>query len=203
VVVADVRTPSILIADDLTPSDTANLDPDMILGFITAKGGPTSHSAIIARAMGIPAIVAAGEAILDIANDTPCILDGFNGALYLSPTADEILSAQALHDEVARQLNVDFALRMDAVHTTDGHEIEVFANVNRVADAVQAVEYGAEGVGLMRTEFLFLAVMKPKIISGSKFAVSEGVKSSAIRIDGVRTSATTTACTPVSSRKTR
>ena len=156
VVVADVRTPSILIADDLTPSDTANLDPDMILGFITAKGGPTSHSAIIARAMGIPAIVAAGEEILDITNDTPCILDGFNGALYLNPTADEILSAQALHDEVARQLNVDFALRMDAVHTTDGHEIEVFANVNRVADAVQAVEYGAEGVGLMRTEFLFL-----------------------------------------------
>ncbi|MBS1174775.1 MAG: phosphoenolpyruvate-protein phosphotransferase [Burkholderiaceae bacterium] len=156
VVVTDMHTPSILIADDLTPSDTANLDPDMILGFITAKGGPTSHSAIIARAMGIPAIVAAGDEILKIANDTPCILDGFNGALYLNPTADELVSAQALHDEVARQLNVDFALRMDSAHTTDGHSIEVFANVNRVADAVQAVEYGAEGVGLMRTEFLFL-----------------------------------------------
>ena len=94
--VMTAQEPSVLVADDLTPSDTANLDPDMILGFITAKGGPTSHTAIIARAMGIPAIVAAGDAILDIDPRTPCILDGFNGALYLKPTQAEITSAQAL-----------------------------------------------------------------------------------------------------------
>ena len=152
----NAQEPSVLVADDLTPSDTANLDPDMILGFITAKGGPTSHTAIIARAMGIPAIVAAGDAILDIAPRTPCILDGFNGALYLNPTDAEIASAQALHEEVERQLNIDFAERLSSAVTTDGQHIEVFANVNRVADAEQAVEYGAEGVGLMRTEFLFL-----------------------------------------------
>ncbi len=152
----NAQEPSVLVADDLTPSDTANLDPDMILGFITAKGGPTSHTAIIARAMGIPAIVAAGDAILDIAPRTPCILDGFNGALYLKPTQAEIASAQALHEEVERQLNIDFAERLTAAVTSDGQHIEVFANVNRVADAEQAVEYGAEGVGLMRTEFLFL-----------------------------------------------
>ena len=154
--VMNTQEPSVLVADDLTPSDTANLDPDMILGFITAKGGPTSHTAIIARAMGIPAIVAAGDAILDIAPRTPCILDGFNGALYVKPTPAEIASAQALHEEVERQLNIDFAERLTAAVTTDGQHIEVFANVNRVADAEQAVEYGAEGVGLMRTEFLFL-----------------------------------------------
>ena len=152
----NAQEPSVLVANDLTPSDTANLDPDMILGFITAKGGPTSHTAIIARAMGIPAIVAAGDAILDIAPRTPCILDGFNGALYLNPTDAEIASAQALHEEVERQLNIDFAERLSSAVTTDGQHIEVFANVNRVADAEQAVEYGAEGVGLMRTEFLFL-----------------------------------------------
>ncbi len=154
--VMNAQEPSVLVADDLTPSDTANLDPDMILGFITAKGGPTSHTAIIARAMGIPAIVAAGDAILDIAPRTPCILDGFNGALYLNPNQDEIASAQALHEEVERQLNIDFAERLSLAVTTDGQHIEVFANVNRVTDAEQAVEYGAEGVGLMRTEFLFL-----------------------------------------------
>ncbi len=148
--------PSVLIADDLTPSDTANLDPDLILGFITAKGGPTSHTAIIARAMGIPAIVAAGESVLDIPSHTNCILDGFNGKLYLNPQADEIASAQELHEEVERQLNADFAERLSPAVTPDGYEVEVFANVNRVADAVKAVEYGAEGVGLMRTEFLFL-----------------------------------------------
>ncbi len=148
--------PSVLIADDLTPSDTANLDPDLILGFITAKGGPTSHSAIIARAMGIPAIVAAGEKVLEIENGTNCILDGFNGKLYLNPLVEEIASAEELHEEVERQLNADFADRLSPADTTDGHNVEVFANVNRVADAVKAIEYGAEGVGLMRTEFLFL-----------------------------------------------
>ena len=152
----NAQTPSVLVADDLTPSDTANLDPDMILGFITAKGGPTSHTAIIARAMGIPAVVAAGDAILDIAPFTPCILDGFNGALYLKPTQVEIAGAQALHDEVERQLSLNYAERANRAITTDGQHIEVFANVNRVADAEQAIEYGAEGVGLMRTEYLFL-----------------------------------------------
>ena len=153
---ATTHVPSILIADDLTPSDTANLDPDLILGFITAKGGPTSHSAIIARAMGIPAIVAAGESVLDIPSHTNCILDGFNGRLYLNPQAEDIESAQELHEEVKRQLNADFAERLSPANTLDGFNVEVFANVNRVADAVKAMEYGAEGAGLMRTEFLFL-----------------------------------------------
>ena len=153
---SQVREPCILVADDLTPSDTANLNPEMILGFITATGGPTSHTAIIARAMGIPAVVAAGEEILAISDHTPCILDGFNGALYLRPTDEEVAEAKALQEEVARQLNRDFADRMSAAVTTDGVHVEVAANANRADEAAKAVEYGAEGVGLMRTEFLFL-----------------------------------------------
>lgn len=153
---ASTQTKSILIADDLTPSDTANLDPDFILGFITAKGGPTSHTAIIARAMGIPAIVAAGPKVLEIPNQTACILDGFSGKLYVNPTSEDIESAQELHDEVKRQLSIDFSERLSPADTLDGHNVEVYANVNRVKDAIKAVEYGAEGVGLMRTEFLFL-----------------------------------------------
>lgn len=147
---------SVLVADDLTPSDTAALDPDLILGFITAKGGPTSHTAIIARAMGIPAVVAAGEAVLDLKNGTNCVLDGFTGRLYLNPSPVDIESANKMNAEVKQQLSVDYASRMETATTKDGIHIEVFANVNRVADAVKAVEHGAEGVGLMRTEFLFL-----------------------------------------------
>lgn len=147
---------SVLIADDLTPSDTAALDPDLILGFITAKGGPTSHSAIIARAMGIPAIVAAGASVLDLKSGTTCILDGFNGQLYIDPQPEDIESAQQAHEEVKRKLSEDYSSRLELATTLDGHEVEVFANVNRVTDAIKAVEYGAEGVGLMRTEFLFL-----------------------------------------------
>ena len=147
---------SVLVADDLTPSDTAALDPDLILGFITAKGGPTSHTAIIARAMGIPAIVAAGASVLDLNSGSISILDGFSGKLYINPQQEDIESAQKLHEEVSRQLNEDYATRLEPAKTTDGYQIEIFANVNRVADAVKAVEYGTEGVGLMRTEFLFL-----------------------------------------------
>lgn len=148
--------PSILVAEDLTPSDTANLDGDLILGFVTAKGGPTSHTAIIARAMGIPAIVAAGDQVLDLVEGGVSILDGFSGRLYASPSDADILSAKTLAEEYERQLDSDRTDRALPATTKDGHNIEVFANVNRVADAKQAIEYGAEGVGLMRTEFLFL-----------------------------------------------
>ena len=151
-----LTTASVLVADDLTPSDTAALDPDLILGFITAKGGPTSHTAIIARAMGIPAIVAAGTSVLDLNSGSIGILDGFSGNLYVNPQQEDIESAQKLHEEVARRLSQDYATRLEPAKTTDGRVVEIFANVNRVTDAVKAVEYGTEGVGLMRTEFLFL-----------------------------------------------
>lgn len=151
-----LETPAILVAADLTPSDTAALDPATLLGLCTARGGPTSHTAIIARSMGIPAVVSMGDAILGIPEGAYGILDGFNGALYLNPGEADIQAAQRLQAELRQQRDIAHATRFAASQTADGHHVEVAANINRASEASAAVEAGAEGVGLMRTEFLFL-----------------------------------------------
>jgi multiphosphoryl transfer protein len=148
--------PTVLVAEDLSPSDTAALDPDSILGFVTALGGPTSHTAIIARSMGIPAIVAAGPLALKVADGTPCILDGYHGRLYLDPSDEDVRAARRVQQDLHRQQESASATRFEAAVTSDGHRVEVAANINRAADVAKALEAGAEGVGLMRTEFLFL-----------------------------------------------
>ncbi len=150
-------TPTILIAEDLTPSDTATLDPDMILGLCTAKGGPTSHTAILARGFGLPAVVGLGDSVLDVADGTPGILDGESGKLYLKPSEADVQAARNLQQQLQRLQDAANATRFTSATTTDGYRVEVAANINRAADAPQAIEAGAEGVGLMRTEFLFLA----------------------------------------------
>ena len=149
-------SPVILLADDLTPSDTAALDPDMILGFCTVRGGPTSHTAIIARSMGIPAVVAAGDSLLDIKDGTAAIIDGSNGVLYLNPSPSDEQAALAARSAMQQQHDIAMNLRFEPATTTDGHQVEIAANINRASDAAKALETGAEGVGLMRTEFLFL-----------------------------------------------
>ncbi len=146
----------VLVADDLTPSDTAALDPDAILGFCTAVGGPTSHSAIIARSMGIPAVVAAGRSVLRLADGTPCVIDGTSGRLYLHVSDADVQTARDAIARLNEQRDIAAVSRHEPAVTTDGRTIEVVANVNRVPDAIKAVEAGAEGVGLMRTEFLYL-----------------------------------------------
>lgn len=153
----DLYTPAILIADDLTPSDTAALDPDMILGLCTAKGGPTSHTAILARGLGLPALVGTGDGVLDVADGTLAILDGANGKLYLKPGEADMQAARDLQQQLQRQQDAAHSNRFAPARTPDGHQVEVAANINRAADVAQAIEAGAEGVGLMRTEFLFLA----------------------------------------------
>ena len=150
------KAPAILIAEDLTPSDTAALDTDVILGLCTARGGPTSHTAIIARSLGIPAMVGSGEAILDIPDGTPAILDGTNGTLYLKTSEADVQVARDLQEQMLRQQDAALSTRFAPATTTDGYRIEVAANINRAVEAPQAVAAGAEGVGLMRTEFLFL-----------------------------------------------
>lgn len=148
--------PTILLAEDFTPSDTARFDPDTILGFCTVRGGPTSHTAILARSLGIPAIVGVGESLLDIPNGTQVILDGSNGRLYLKPSEVDLQSAREQQQQLQRLQDAANVTRFDPALTTDGFRVEVAANINRAADAPQAVEAGAEGVGLMRTEFIFL-----------------------------------------------
>jgi phosphocarrier protein FPr len=148
--------PVILVADDLTPSDTAKLDPKRILGIVTVVGGPTSHTAIIARSLDIPAVVGAGAAVLELTAGITCILDGASGSLYTEPSASDLESARLFQTDMLRQREEEHFARYQPALTTDGHRVEVVANIGKAAEAAAAVEAGAEGVGLLRTEFLFL-----------------------------------------------
>ena len=151
-----LTAPTILVAEDLTPSDTLQLDMRQVVGLAISSGGPTSHTAILARTLGLPAVVAAGSALLSAPEGQPAVIDGSLGAVYLDVSpADQ----QAVQTVIARQLAARNALResryLPAV-TTDGHTVEIAANVANAKQAAVALEAGAEGVGLMRTEFLFL-----------------------------------------------
>ncbi|NMC03079.1 MAG: HPr family phosphocarrier protein, partial [Chloroflexi bacterium] len=148
--------PVLVVAHDISPSDTASLDPQRVLGFCTAVGGPTAHAAIIARAMGFPAVVSVGEDVLKLDNGTLAILDGVAGTLVIEPDAETLARAQeAQRLYQARRLAAQASSAEPAV-TRDGHRVEIVANIGGVADARKAHAAGAEGVGLLRTEFLFL-----------------------------------------------
>ncbi|MEU3315940.1 phosphoenolpyruvate--protein phosphotransferase [Streptomyces sp. NPDC006662] len=149
--VPDSDEPYVLIARDLAPADTALLDPALVLGFVTEEGGPTSHSAILARALGVPAIVAlpgAGE----IAEGTVIAVDGSTGDLFVEPSAEKRAELEA----AAAERKAALAASSGPGATSDGHKVPLLANVGGPADVPAAVEAGAEGVGLFRTEFLFL-----------------------------------------------
>jgi phosphocarrier protein FPr len=153
--------PVILIAEDLTPSDTAGLDPALVLGFCTAYGGPTSHSAIIARSLDIPALVGAGPAVLNLADEQLCILDGESGNLYPEPSDADLTIAKAAQQDLRSIRDAEKLSCYQPAILTDGHRVEVVANIGAAAEAEQAVNAGAEGVGLLRTEFLFLNRAEP------------------------------------------
>lgn len=161
---SEVRLPDhpvILVAADLSPSDTASLDKAKVLGFCTAAGGPTSHSAIIARALSLPAVVSAGDAVLGLANGKTVILDGDAGAISLDPDETAVKSAQAAQQqELSRRAIAEQSAAEPAI-TQDRHRVEVAANIGGLEDARQAYQSGAEGVGLLRTEFLFLDRQDP------------------------------------------
>ncbi|HEX2496683.1 MAG TPA: phosphoenolpyruvate--protein phosphotransferase, partial [Gaiellaceae bacterium] len=153
---AAVVEPGIVLAADLTPADTASLDRELVHGLATAYGGPTSHSAILARSFGIPAAVGVGEELLKVPEGTPLVLDGDAGAVYVDPAPalvrDYERRSVARKEEARRAL----ASAQRPAQTQDGRRIEVVANVGSPADVDAAVASGAEGVGLLRTEFLFL-----------------------------------------------
>ena len=149
-------TPAILIADDLSPSDTARLDPALTLGICTAAGGPTSHTAIIARSLDIPAVVGAGDSVLEIPDGTAIVLDGNSGTLVLAPTAADRANAGRAQADLAVKREAERRACYQPAVTTDGTRIEVVANIAAPAEAAKTVEAGGEGVGLLRTEFLFL-----------------------------------------------
>ncbi len=153
--------PVLLIADDLTPSDTAAIDPARVVGFCTAAGGPTSHTAIIARALGIPAIVGAGPAVLAQPAGAVGVLDGSGGTLWVGVSDADLESARQVQLDLGDVRAAEHRTRYQPAITTDGYRVEVVANVNRPGEAAAAIDAGAEGVGLMRTEFLFLGRDEP------------------------------------------
>ncbi|WP_285020015.1 phosphoenolpyruvate--protein phosphotransferase [Novosphingobium sp. fls2-241-R2A-195] len=147
---------AILIADDLLPSQVAALSPGGVAGIATARGGPTSHVAIIAASRGLPALVALGSAVLEIADGTMVVLDTVTGTLEVDPPAERLSAARAAASmrETRRAAALAAAGRDGA--TADGKRIEVFANLGKLDDVAPALAQGAEGCGLLRTEFLFL-----------------------------------------------
>jgi len=147
---------AILLADELLPSQLMGLDSGQLAGLCTAKGGPTSHVAILAAAMGVPAIVAAGPGVLDVAEGTGLILDAESGTLRVGPDAAQLAAAQtAIAARHERRAAAKAAAHQES-RTADGVRIEVFGNVGSLNDALAAASNGAEGSGLLRTEFLFL-----------------------------------------------
>jgi phosphocarrier protein FPr/phosphocarrier protein len=152
----DLPEGAIVLAEDLKPSQLVTLDGSKLAGICLAAGGPTSHVAILAAAMGIPALVASGRDVLRIPEGTPLILDGERGELRIAPEPQELAAAEARQRAGRVRAAAERAAAQDDCHTADGQRIEVYANLGSLADAGAAVAQGAEGCGLLRTEFLFL-----------------------------------------------
>lgn len=147
---------AILLAEELTPSFTATLDTDKVKGFCTTTGGATSHVAILARALDIAAVVGIEAAILEIEDGTPLILDGGKGTLRVNPSnelREETLVRQAA---IKEQKEKDLAASGEPAVTSDGKRLEVVANIGGLQEARESIKLGGEGVGLLRSEFLFL-----------------------------------------------
>lgn len=153
---ADLKKESVIIADDLTPSDTVMLDKSLVKGFCTSRGSATSHTAILARGLGIPAVSGVGEEVLSISNQSTIILDGTKGEAIIDPDSEtvkhfeqRIKTAYTIQEEALKYAH-------EPAVTVDGIGVEVVSNIGNVEGAKSAVENGAEGVGLLRTEFLYL-----------------------------------------------
>jgi phosphocarrier protein FPr len=153
---AEIPAGSVLIAEDLTPSDTVSLDPAKVVGFCTTAGGASSHVAILARALDIPAVAGIDPRVLDIADGTRVILDGANGTLRMNVTEEQVERIRRRQAKHLEQRAIELAHADEPAVTSDGHHMEVVANIGGLEDAQAAMTKGAEGVGLLRSEFVFL-----------------------------------------------
>ncbi|PHM73553.1 phosphoenolpyruvate-protein phosphotransferase PtsI [Xenorhabdus kozodoii] len=151
-----INEEAILVANDLTPSETAQLNLDKVLGFITDLGGRTSHTSIMARSLELPAIVGTTNATKQIQNGSFLILDGVNNHIYVDPSDTEIEKLKAAKSEYLTEKAELAKLKDLPAITLDGHQVEVCANIGTVRDIQGAERNGAEGIGLYRTEFLFM-----------------------------------------------
>ena len=153
-VVAD--EPVIVAADDLVPSETVQLDKDKVLAFVTMKGSVNSHTAIIARTLNIPAIVDIGEGLKEEYNNKLAVVDGFTGTLYIEPDEAALKEMEAKREEDIQKKLLLQEMKGKETVTLDGREIKLYANIGNVADAGIALKNDAGGVGLFRSEFLYL-----------------------------------------------
>lgn len=152
----DLPDHAVVVAEDLLPSQTATLDRSKVIALCTAGGGPTAHSVILARSMGIPAVVGIGSTLMDVVTPgTTIALDGARGAVIVEPDEATIRQYTKAQEEASAARAAAWALAQQLTRTHDGVCVEVAANLGAAADATRALEAGAEAVGLLRTEFLF------------------------------------------------
>ncbi len=154
--VIKVDQPAILLADDLVPSETVQLDRTMVLGFITQKGSKNSHTAILARNMDIPAVVGADILLKSEYDQVPVILDGYEGKLYLNPDQEVLAEFREKLDQQIQKKVLLQQLKGKESITADGKKINIYANIGTPEDVVDALHNDAEGIGLFRSEFLYL-----------------------------------------------
>ncbi|MCL6453897.1 MAG: phosphoenolpyruvate--protein phosphotransferase [Alicyclobacillus sp.] len=153
---SNLTHPVVLAAVELTPSDTVVLDKRRVQAFITDVGGRTSHSAIMARSLGIPAVVGLGSATASIPPGTTVIVDGFGGEVIADPDAAEIARFTERMEEAAADAKVLATLKGEPSVTRDGHKVELAGNIGTPADLAAVLDNGGEGVGLFRSEFLYM-----------------------------------------------
>lgn len=166
--VPDSDEPFVLVAEDLSPADTSGLDLTKVLAVVTSQGGPTSHTAILARQRGITAVVSAAGAD-DLKTGDTVIVNAAKGEVVSDPTEEQIEQAEHAKAKAARAKE----LRGQAGATKDGHHVPLLANLGKPADGEKALEYGAEGVGLFRSEFLFIGNAEPPSVEEQTKAYAE------------------------------
>jgi multiphosphoryl transfer protein len=169
----ELPQPVILFAPDLTPTQTAQLDMSKVLGLMTVAGGPTSHSAILARSMGIPAVAGADPSIETMPAGTPLGLDGFHGIITINPDPNKLSRLEKRRQTWVDQRVALLQTSNQPATTRDGHHVEVAANVGNLRDAELGNANGADGVGLLRTEFLFQTGEKPPDEETQRSALAE------------------------------
>ena len=153
---ATLQEPVVIVARDLTPSDTGSLNKEYAKGFATEMGGRTSHSAIMARSLEIPAVVGCGDLLSQVKNGDEIILDAITGEIILHPTAEQIASYQEKLVIFQREKEELKNLKDQASITLDGHRVDLVGNIGSPADVQAVLDNGGEGVGLFRTEFLYM-----------------------------------------------
>jgi len=151
----NLTTPVVLIARDLTPAQTARMPLDMVLGFVTERGGQTSHTAIIAQSRRIPAVVGVPRIVGDVTGGETVIIDGREGRVIVDPDPPTLERYRAKQEEFARYLAELEELVLLPAETRDGHIVNIFANIEYPDEIENALRYGAQGIGLYRTEFLY------------------------------------------------